>query len=80
MTMTILERAIYDTKEEFNLESAGIKSLLHLLEFVILDCEHVTTIAINDPAHPTQQMHAIVKAVMRQFDAADAMVQSIPSK
>ena len=80
MATQILDRTVFDIKNDFDLEAAGIKSLLQVLGDVILECEHKTTIAINDPAHPTQQIHALVKAVMRQFDLVDTLVQSIPTK
>ena len=78
MNKTILNRALNEIKEQYNLENMGIRSLLICLEDLILEgTDPGCTLGLNDPAHPEQRMHALLLAVRRQFDASEALVNKL---
>lgn len=69
---------VYDLLDEHALEITGIQGLIGVLEDIVLENSSSNCgLSLCDPAHPVQQMHAIIVAIRRQVKHSERLVQTI---
>jgi len=61
-------KTLNDQIDDFNLQLVSAQSMSHILEDLILDSTEVCTLAISDPMHDVQRMHACILAIRSKLD------------
>ena len=70
-------KTLFDFLDDLDSCDRTTQSLVTVLEMQILDLGSTSTLEINDPHHPVQQLHALCVAIQHQLQSLEKIATSI---